>query len=418
MTGAEAETAGPLLEQSSRRVGVERSPRRDATAGARAGAATPRFRGRHLGSSWTMSATTSGGDAAIVVAEVRVVTARLPDQLVEQLAARAGSRVSVTRVGCTVGIDEHTAQRRVAVRRAPGDRATAGSRRRQGRHDPCPRGCLDRDDAAEGIDDLREPVPVGVTGVALRILERAHEDRSGASAASRRAPRSRGGLSAAGHCLADSRYHGPEPAVMVIAAGLRKEVATGHCPGVRIQDPQCRQGPQRVEHHLRRRRARRRCSGTRTSSGCRSSSLGRPRRARLDRRGQHVVPLLPRRPRPTPARRLHDPVRHPARRPYDDVDAQGVEIVQPPETMEWGMRAFMIHDAFGSQLQNDTTAVVKAAGGNVVGSVRAPAPRRATSPPSCCRRSRARRRSSAWPTPAATRSTRSRRPTSSASPRR
>ena len=44
--------------------------------------------------------------------------------------------------------------------------------------------------------------------------------------------------------------------------------------------------------------------------------------------------------------------------------------------------------------------------------------RRATSRRSCCRRSRARRRSSAWPTPAATRSTRSRRPTSSASRRR
>ena len=33
---------------------------------------------------------------------------------------------------------------------------------------------------------------------------------------------------------------------------------------------------------------------------------------------------------------------------YDDVVAQGVEVVQPPETMEWGMRAFMIHDCNGA----------------------------------------------------------------------
>jgi uncharacterized glyoxalase superfamily protein PhnB len=33
---------------------------------------------------------------------------------------------------------------------------------------------------------------------------------------------------------------------------------------------------------------------------------------------------------------------------YDDVVAQGVEVVRPPETMEWGMRAFMIHDCNGA----------------------------------------------------------------------
>jgi uncharacterized glyoxalase superfamily protein PhnB len=33
---------------------------------------------------------------------------------------------------------------------------------------------------------------------------------------------------------------------------------------------------------------------------------------------------------------------------YDDVAAQGVEVVQPPETMDWGMRAFMIHDCNGA----------------------------------------------------------------------
>jgi uncharacterized glyoxalase superfamily protein PhnB len=33
---------------------------------------------------------------------------------------------------------------------------------------------------------------------------------------------------------------------------------------------------------------------------------------------------------------------------YDDVKAQGVEIVQPPGTMDWGMRAFMIHDCNGA----------------------------------------------------------------------
>ena len=33
---------------------------------------------------------------------------------------------------------------------------------------------------------------------------------------------------------------------------------------------------------------------------------------------------------------------------YADVVARGVEVVQPPETMEWGMRAFMIHDCNGA----------------------------------------------------------------------
>jgi uncharacterized glyoxalase superfamily protein PhnB len=32
---------------------------------------------------------------------------------------------------------------------------------------------------------------------------------------------------------------------------------------------------------------------------------------------------------------------------FDDLVAHGVEVVQPPETMEWGMRAFMIHDCNG-----------------------------------------------------------------------
>ena len=32
---------------------------------------------------------------------------------------------------------------------------------------------------------------------------------------------------------------------------------------------------------------------------------------------------------------------------FDDISAHGVEVVQPPETMEWGMRAFMIHDCNG-----------------------------------------------------------------------
>ena len=35
---------------------------------------------------------------------------------------------------------------------------------------------------------------------------------------------------------------------------------------------------------------------------------------------------------------------------YEDFVVQGVEVVQPPETMEWGMRAFMIHDCNGAQV--------------------------------------------------------------------
>jgi uncharacterized glyoxalase superfamily protein PhnB len=33
---------------------------------------------------------------------------------------------------------------------------------------------------------------------------------------------------------------------------------------------------------------------------------------------------------------------------FDDIAAQGVDVVQPTETMEWGMRAFMIHDCNGA----------------------------------------------------------------------
>jgi len=81
--------------------------------------------------------------------------------------------------------------------------------------------------------------------------------------------------------------------------------------------------------------------------------------------------------------------------------------------------------AFGAALQNDTATVVKATGGTVAlttvavwlarSSIRW---RPATSRPSCCRRRAARRRSWAWPMPGATSSTRSRRPTSLASPSR
>jgi uncharacterized glyoxalase superfamily protein PhnB len=35
---------------------------------------------------------------------------------------------------------------------------------------------------------------------------------------------------------------------------------------------------------------------------------------------------------------------------FEDVAAQGVEVVQPPEIMEWGMRAFMVHDCNGALL--------------------------------------------------------------------
>ena len=74
--------------------------------------------------------------------------------------------------------------------------------------------------------------------------------------------------------------------------------------------------------------------------------------------------------------------------------------------------------AFGTQLQNDATdgRQGRRRHGRRLGARAALGERLLAR--SCCRRSRARRRSSAWPTPAATRSTRSRRPTSSASPRR
>ena len=65
--------------------------------------------------------------------------------------------------------------------------------------------------------------------------------------------------------------------------------------------------------------------------------------------------------------------------------------------------------AFGHALERDTIAVVKAAGGEVKGQVRAPLGA-SDFRPSCCRRKRPRRRSWAWPTPAATPSTRSRPP--------
>lgn len=35
---------------------------------------------------------------------------------------------------------------------------------------------------------------------------------------------------------------------------------------------------------------------------------------------------------------------------FDDLEARDVEVVQPPQTMEWGMRAFMIHDCNGALL--------------------------------------------------------------------
>jgi uncharacterized glyoxalase superfamily protein PhnB len=35
---------------------------------------------------------------------------------------------------------------------------------------------------------------------------------------------------------------------------------------------------------------------------------------------------------------------------YEDIAGQGVQVVQPPETMEWGMRAFMITDCNGDLL--------------------------------------------------------------------
>jgi uncharacterized glyoxalase superfamily protein PhnB len=35
---------------------------------------------------------------------------------------------------------------------------------------------------------------------------------------------------------------------------------------------------------------------------------------------------------------------------FADIKSQGVDVVQPPETMEWGMRAFMINDCNGDLL--------------------------------------------------------------------
>ncbi len=72
--------------------------------------------------------------------------------------------------------------------------------------------------------------------------------------------------------------------------------------------------------------------------------------------------------------------------------------------------------AFGHALERDTTAVVDANGGKVLGSVRIRSTT-ATSRRSCCRRRRRRQRSSGSPMPAATPSTRSSRAPNSASPR-
>ena len=74
--------------------------------------------------------------------------------------------------------------------------------------------------------------------------------------------------------------------------------------------------------------------------------------------------------------------------------------------------------AFGHSLQADTATVVKATGGTVVGTVAHPLYASDFSSFLLQAQSSARPRSWAWPTPAATPSTRSRRPTSSASPRR
>ena len=105
-----------------------------------------------------------------------------------------------------VGIDEDAAQRRVAVRRDPVLLPRRDRDGRQRRHDPRARVGLDRHDAAQRVHDLREPVPVRVAGVALRVLERAHEDRVrgvGAPAGARSCP-------AVGIGVSDSRYRRPE----------------------------------------------------------------------------------------------------------------------------------------------------------------------------------------------------------------
>ena len=69
--------------------------------------------------------------------------------------------------------------------------------------------------------------------------------------------------------------------------------------------------------------------------------------------------------------------------------------------------------AFGAALQADTTSVVQAGGGKVLGSVKHPLSSSDFSS-SCCRRKAARPRSWPWPTPAPTPPTRSRRPMNSA----
>ena len=69
--------------------------------------------------------------------------------------------------------------------------------------------------------------------------------------------------------------------------------------------------------------------------------------------------------------------------------------------------------AFGAALQADTTNVVQAGGGKVLGSVKHPLSSSDFSS-SCCRRKAARPRSWPWPTPAPTPPTRSRRPMNSA----
>ncbi len=72
--------------------------------------------------------------------------------------------------------------------------------------------------------------------------------------------------------------------------------------------------------------------------------------------------------------------------------------------------------AFGAALEKDTSDVIKANGGKVLGSVKTPLSTTDFSS-FLCRRRRRRPRSSAWPMPAATRSTRSSRPANSVSPR-
>ena len=72
--------------------------------------------------------------------------------------------------------------------------------------------------------------------------------------------------------------------------------------------------------------------------------------------------------------------------------------------------------AFGHALERDTAAVVKASGGKILGSVKVPLATQDFSS-FCCKHSRPRPRSSAWPMRAATPSTPSNRRPNSASPR-